>query len=59
MVIPNNGHIPNNWQKSVHQPHFPLLQYKANLLRVDIEQRTATRAPANNNQHNFTSINGQ
>ena len=35
MDIPNSGHLPNNGQESVHQPYFPLLQYKINLPQAD------------------------
>ena len=33
--IPNSGQLPNNEQESVHQPYFPLLQYKTNLPQAD------------------------
>ena len=33
--IPNSRHLPNNGQESMHQPHFPLQQYKTNLPRAD------------------------
>ena len=33
--IPNSRHLPNNRQDSVHQPYFPLLQYKTNLSQAD------------------------
>ena len=35
MGISNSRHLPNNEQESVHQPHFPLLQYKTNHPRAD------------------------
>ena len=45
-VTPNSGRLPNNGQESVHQPYFPLLQYKTNLPRADITllQTTASYA---------------